>query len=306
MKKEKLLNVKNLSVEFRMYERGLRQHDLQVISDLNLTIHPGEIVAVVGSSGSGKSLLASAILHLLPGNAKVAGEISYKGEILTENRMSQLRGKEIAYVPQSVSNLDPLMRVEKQVLGLFGTKEKQKKLFQKYQLQDTVERMYPHQLSGGMTRRVMIAGAVINDAEFIIADEPTPGLSQDIAEQIMQDFRELADQGCGILLITHDINLAIRYADAVAVFYAGTTVETAPVKDFLTGEEKLRHPYSKALWRALPQNGFQPLPGVQPYAGTIKNGCPFFERCQIRTEECLNHIPNRELREGEVKCIHAT
>lgn len=306
MNSEKLLEVKKLSMEFKMYEKGLRQQNLQVITDLNITVKAGEIVAVVGSSGSGKSLLASAILQLLPGNASVSGEISYQGEVLTKERLEQIRGKEIAYVPQSVANLDPLMRIDQQVIGLYGSREKQRRLFKKYHLEDSVERMYPHQLSGGMARRVLISGAVINDAKLVIADEPTPGLSQSIAEQIMQDFRDLADAGCGVLLITHDINLAIRYADVISVFYAGTTIESAPVEDFVAGEERLRHPYSKALWRALPQNGFQPIPGAQPYAGTVKKGCPFFERCTQRTEKCQGEIPQKTIRNGEVKCLYAT
>ena len=132
-----------------------------------------------------------------------------------------------------------------------------------------------------MTRRVLNIGAVINDAELIIADEPTPGLSEDQAEQLMKDFRSIASDGCGILLITHDINLAIEHADKIAVFYAGTTLETAPASDFRDGENLLRHPYSKALWRALPQNGFHSTPGIQPYAGTVKTGCVYAARCPL-------------------------
>ena len=118
-------------------------------------------------------------------------------------------------------------------------------------------------------------------------------------------FREMADEGRGVVLITHDIDLAVDFADRIAVFYAGTTVETAPAEDFRQGA--LRHPYSQALWRALPQNGFQPIPGFQPYAGSLPKGCLFAPRCPHRTAECeAAPPPVRTLRDGEVRCIHAT
>lgn len=308
MKQNKnILEVKNLSVSFRMYDKGLEQKDLKVISNLNITVREGEILAVAGSSGSGKSLLANAILGILPSNASISGEMKYCGEVLTPAVQKRLRGKEIALVPQSVDYLDPLMHVGKQVIGVRGTREKQREAFQRYELKEEVERMYPFQLSGGMSRRILVSTAVIGDAKLIVADEPTPGLSKEMAKDAMGHFRSLADEGRGIILITHDIDLAFEYADRVAVFYAGTTVETAPVEDFRRGPKALRHPYSQALWRALPQNGFQPIPGTQPYAGDMPEGCLFAPRCPARTEACLKkEIPMRVLRGGEVCCIHAT
>ena len=120
-------------------------------------------------------------------------------------------------------------------------------------------------------------------------------------------FREMADAGKGVILITHDIDLAVEFADRVAVFYAGTTVETALASDFKTGPEALRHPYSKALWNALPQNGFTPIDGFQPYAGSLPTGCLFHPRCSQCSEQCRKAVPpTRELRDGEVRCFHAT
>lgn len=307
MDKKNILEVKNLSVSFQMYDKGLEQIDLKVISNLNISVTEGEILAIAGSSGSGKSLLADAILGILPGNATVKGEMVYCGEPLTMEQQKKLRGREIALVPQSVDYLDPLMQTGKQVIGVRGTAEKQKKVFRKYELREEVEKMYPFQLSGGMARRVLLSTALIGDAKLIVADEPTPGLSKEMAKEAMGNFRALADEGRGIILITHDIDLAFEYADRVAVFYAGTTVETAPVEDFRKGPEALRHPYSKALWRALPQNGFQPIPGTQPYAGSLPRGCLFAPRCPWKTEACCSKdIPMRTLRGGEVCCIHAT
>lgn len=304
-----LLEVKDLSVSFHMYDTGLEQYDLKVISNLNIDVKQGEIVAVAGSSGSGKSLLAHAVMGLLPENAATTGEMYYKGMPLIQKEKEQLRGKEIALVPQSVAYLDPSMRVGTQVLGEKPDQRKrkeQKEVFSRLHLEEHVERLYPFQLSGGMARRVLVSTALISGADLIIADEPTPGLDLEMAVEALTCFREMADEGKAVILITHDIDLAFHVADRVAVFYAGTTVEIAPSKDFREGPEALRHPYSKALWRALPQNGFVPIPGFQPYAKALPKGCLFAPRCPNRTEECEKPIPMQELRGGTVRCIHAT
>lgn len=302
-----VLSVRNLSVKFKMYTGGMQQRLLEVISNLSVNIYTGEVLAVVGSSGSGKSLLAHSILGILPSNAHVSGELCYCGQPLTPEAQQALRGKEIALIPQSVSFLDPLMRVGAQVRGTNASREAQQKIFKRYRLDPSVERMYPHQLSGGMARRVLIATAVIGGAKLIVADEPTPGLSPDLAHETLKNFRELADQGAAVMLITHDIDLALSIADRIAVFYAGTTVETAPVSDFLGNGEALRHPYSRAFLSALPQNEFRAIPGFQPYAGALPKGCLFSPRCSACTEICTQEIPPmRELRGGEVRCVHAT
>jgi len=308
-KQETILEIHDLSVSFRMYDSTLEQKELQVISDLSLTVRPGEIVAIAGSSGSGKSLLASAILGILPSNATVRGHLHYKEEELTPARQAELRGTEIALVPQSVAFMDPLMKVGKQADGHkkpYPT-EKRRGLFRRFQLPERTERLYPFQLSGGMARRVLVSTALLTDANLVIADEPTPGMSLEQAREALKMFREMADEGRGVILITHDIDLAFDFADRIAVFYAGTTVETALAEDFRKGPDALRHPYSKALWRALPQHDFTPIPGFQPYAGSLPQGCLFAPRCPYCTEECRRSTPPmRELRDGEVRCFHAT
>lgn len=308
-KDDTLLEIHNLSVSFCMREHGFRQTDLQVISNLHLTVYPGEMIAVVGSSGSGKSLLASAVLGILPDHATVHGHLHYKGRELTAEHQAQLRGTEIALVPQSVAYLDPLMKIGVQTDGHRKPQptQKRKQLFRRLGLPDQTAQLYPFQLSGGMARRVLVSTALLTDAALIIADEPTPGMSLDQALEALRMFREMAEAGKAVILITHDMDLAIAYADRVAVFYAGTTVETAPASDFQAGPDALRHPYSKALWHALPQNGFQPIPGFQPYVGCAMQGCPFAPRCPHQTAECLADLPPvRELRNGEVRCYHAT
>jgi peptide/nickel transport system ATP-binding protein len=214
------------------------------------------------------------------------------------------------------------MRAGKQVEGIFGSEAAQKAVFARYGLAPDVARLYPYQLSGGMARRVLLSTAVISGAaatdkvRLIIADEPTPGMSVEMARRAMGHFRELADEGAGILMITHDIDLAFEFADRIAVFYAGTTVEIAPARDFKAGPaeaspmEKLRHPYTKALWNAIPQNGFTPISGGQP-AATFTDaekrnaGCAFAPRCPEYSDVCNAAIPMRELRGGEVRCVNA-
>lgn len=308
MKKEPILSVKDLAVSFQMYDNGLEKYDLKVISNLTLDVRPGEIVAIAGSSGSGKSLLAHAVMGLLPENASISGEISYKGKVLSQKEKEALRGKEMALVPQSVSYLDPLMKVGTQVRGRKADKEiikAQREIFRRFHLDEKTEQLYPFQLSGGMARRVLVSTAVLSGAEVIIADEPTPGLDLEMALEALKIFRELSDEGKAVILITHDIDLAFHIADRIAVFYAGTTVEIAAAKDFLEGVDALRHPYSKALWKALPQNGFEPIPGFQPYAKYLPKGCLFSPRCPHKTKECEENIPMREVRGGYVRCIHA-
>lgn len=302
-----LLKVEDLVVAFSMY-RGdsLKKENLEVIHSLSLDVKEGEILAVVGSSGSGKSILASAVLDLLPKNAVVSGKITYDGKPLSMKTTPDLYGKEISFIPQSVDYLDPLMKVGKQVQGVKGSKARQEELFEKYRLGKDTEKKYPFQLSGGMARRVLISGAVMGNPKLIIADEPTPGLDLELAMETLKHFRTLADQGTGILMITHDIDLALNVADRIAVFYAGTIVEIASTQDFLSGRDALRHPYTKALYDALPQNGFKPIPGAQPYAGSLPSGCLFADRCPYRDDACAGEQPEREVRGGKVRCAHAT
>lgn len=309
-KKKPLLDVRELSVSFVQYTRGLRQIVLTVITGLSIEIEPGKILAVVGSSGSGKSLLAHAILGILPVNARVSGAMFYDGEELTPKRQAQLRGRDISFIPQSINFLDPLMKVGPQVRATVRHRNRrhvQRDIFARYHLDRRVEQLYPFQLSGGMARRVLLLGAMVNDARLVIADEPTPGLQPEIVREALAHLRQLADEGRAVMLITHDIGAALDVADYIAVFYAGTTVEIAPVKDFSGNGETLRHPYSKILWRALPQNDFMSVPGFQPAPGSLPAGCLFSPRCGMAEVDCFKKRPSEQiLRGGKVRCNHAT
>lgn len=302
-----VLDIKDLTISFSQYDKGLRKIELEVIKNLNVTVNPGEVVAVVGSSGSGKSLLAHAVLGLLPTNCSASGFIYFNGELMDSKRIEEVRGKGIVLVPQSVTYLDPLEKVGKQVRRERKEKSvitRQKELFKYYGLDEKTEQLYPFELSGGMARRVLLSASMMENPRLIIADEPTPGLHLEAAKKAMQHFRNFANEGHGVLLITHDVELSLEVADRIAVFYAGTTLEEALVSDF-TSMDKLRHPYTQALWRALPQNGFEATPGTQPYAKEKIEGCPFAPRCDKFSEECKGEVPMRTVRDGTVRCVKA-
>ena len=267
-----LLQVEHLSIGFRMYDPEAaylqaRRVQSTVIEDLSISVHAGEIVAVVGASGSGKTLLADSIMGLFEPNAQVTGAIWFDGELQDARGLARLRGNGIALVPQGVSHLNPLMQVGRQVEGFPGGRkppqeriERRERLFERYGLAPEVAHMYPHELSGGMARRVLLCCALMDDPKVIIADEPTPGLDLDLALAALADFREFADAGGGVMLITHDIELALRVADRVAVFHDGTIVEETAVENFAS-PDTLRHPFTKALWHALPEHDFAIVEG---------------------------------------------
>lgn len=258
-----LLQVENLSMGFSMYDPDeprffrAKKRLVPAIKDLSVSVHAGEVMAVVGASGSGKTLLADAIFALFEPNAEARGTVWFDGERCSADSLARLRGRGISLVPQSVSHLDPLMKVGKQVRGVARDaadakrrERKQREQFERYGLAPEVEEMYPFELSGGMARRVLLCCALIDEPRLIVADEPTPGLDLDLAVKALDDLRAFADEGGGVLLITHDIELALRVADRIAVFKDGTVVEETSVAAF-ESPETLRHPFSRELWHAV-------------------------------------------------------
>ena len=154
------------------------------------------------------------------------------------------------------------------------------------------DKYYPFQLSGGMARKVLLSTALVSDTKVIIADEPTPGLDEKSLNEALQNFRDIADNGCAVLMITHDIEAALKIADKIAIFYAGTTLEIANVK---------------ALYEALPQNGFKPIKGNQPLPNELPKGCLFCDRCEEASADCKMIRPDsKEVRNGMVRCLYAT
>lgn len=305
-----LLEIDDLSVRFSPSAGGAGCRQTAAALDrLSLVLDEGEILAVIGASGSGKSVLAHALLGILPANAAVSGSMRFDGAPLTPVAQAKLRGRQIALVPQSVLYLNPLMRAGTQVKYAVKSGDPaaaQAEAFARYRLAEEVARYYPHQLSGGMARAVLLSTATVGGARLLIADEPTPGLEPAVVAEAMIALRELARQGRAVLLITHDIEAALAVADRVAVLYAGTVAEIARADDFAGDGCRLRHPYTRALWRALPHNGFVPLPGAQPANDNISQGCAFAPRCSEASGRCQEAQEMKSVRDGWVRCVHAT
>lgn len=260
-----LLQLDDVSVGFERYAgRGVLapRETRFVVEHLSLSLHEGEILALVGASGSGKTLIADTIMGLFAANAQVTGRVWFDGDAMDERSLTPLRGNRIAFVPQSVESLDPLQRVGRQIERLAQGMTKQeararrRELFARYRLDEETARCYPFELSGGMARRVLLIGALMNRPRVIVADEPTPGLDMELAVRAMDDFRAFANDGGGVLLITHDIELALRVADRIAVFQNGTVVEETAVASFAS-PDLLQHPFSRKLWHALPEHGME-------------------------------------------------
>lgn len=308
-----MLDIDNLRVEFTRYGRGGKRTTARPVNNLTLDMREGEILAIIGSSGSGKSLLAHTLLGLLPANARISGAITYRDKPLTPKRIKKLRGREIALIPQSVAHLNPLVNVGRQVYRaarLSGqccrtAATKRDESFRRYELRDTVQGMFPFQVSGGMARRVLTATATAGDARLLIADEPTTGLDEGAARRSLDYLRRLADGGRSVMLISHDLEAALAVADRVAVIYAGSVVEIAPVFQFRENGH-VRHPYTQALWDALPGRSFSHVPGNQPAEDDESPGCSFADRCPRVRQQCREAAPEmRTVDANRVRCHHA-
>lgn len=266
-----LLSVEHLSVSFDMYDASApyfsgRRVRVTPIDDLSIAVHAHELVAVVGASGSGKTLLADSVFGLFEPNSEVRGRVWFDGRDMDAAGLRELRGHGLSLVPQGVDYLDPLMRVGEQIVGDCGRgaegrrlrairRRHMLRLFDSYGLQACVADQNPFELSGGMARRVLLICALMDHPKVIVADEPTPGLDLDLAVHALDDLKAFARNGGGVLLITHDLDLALRVADRVAVFKDGTVVEETSVENF-DRPELLREPFSRALWHAMPGHDF--------------------------------------------------
>lgn len=257
------LDVRDLRVAFVQYERGLRRRVVEAVTGMTLAAHAGELVALVGASGAGKSLFGHAVLGMLPPNARAGGEVRLGGRLLDEPARRRLAGNGLVLLPQGGSYLDPTARVGAQVrraarlAGRNDPAAAARGALAERGLDAGVGRLHPHELSGGMARRVVGAIAGIGDPAVVIADEPTPGLHPEAVASALQGLRRTADGGAAVVLITHDLRGALGVADRVVVCRAGRTVDEAAVADFAGDGERLAHPYTRALWQALPGHGFR-------------------------------------------------
>lgn len=252
-----LLSVEGLTVSFVQYDRGIRRRVIPALNGVDLSVEPGELLTVVGASGSGKSLLAHAVLGLLPGNATCQGTIRYDGEELTGEVLRRVRGSEIRLIPQSVNYLDPSLRVGEQLrLGIPDrSKPAVYELLESFGLDADVYRRFPHELSGGMARRVLLSTCFGDSVRLVIADEPTPGIHPDALAEILTEFRKLRDAGISVMLITHDMVSGMGIADRVAVFHNGRITCTFTPAQLLDPNSDI-DPYARRLWAAQPANDF--------------------------------------------------
>ena len=283
---------------------------LPAVRDLSLTIAPGEAVGLVGESGSGKSVTSLAIMRLLPPQASIAGAIRFGGHDLLklpEDEMRGIRGAKIAMIFQEpMSALNPVMRVGDQVAeAVRAHSAVSKKQAYARALQALVDvalpeperraRDYPHQLSGGMRQRVMIAMALVNRPQLLIADEPTTALDVTIQAQILDLLRHLRQKfGLAMLFVSHDLGVISSIADRVAVMYAGRIVEAGGVREVFA---KPMHPYTRGLMHAVPSlrtDRSQPLAtidGSVPSVADLPPGCAFGPRCRLHIPACSQAMP---------------
>lgn len=289
----------------------------QALYNVSFSLKEGHTLAIVGESGCGKSMTAMSILNLLPKNAKIlSGEVLYEGNnLLRLNDVDyrKIRGQQIALIPQDpLTSLNPLFTVGDQLLevikihqGLTGKSayEAAVEAFEAVQIPSARERLksYPHEFSGGMKQRAIIAMALACKAKILIADEPTTALDVTIQAQIMDLIKELQKEyDMSVILITHDLALVKENADDICVMYAGRIVEYSDCEEFFN--EPL-HPYSKALLKALPSNGgisLEPIEGQPPSINTDITGCRFHPRCKSRISICSEVIPDLK----SVKDVH--
>ena len=261
-----LLAIEDFSLAFRRYAGLTRQSLVTVLEGLGFAVARGEVVALVGASGAGKSLLAHALFGILPPNAVTSGRILLDGAALDERSWPSCRGRRMGLVPQSLSHLDPLVRCGRQLAwaaarsGRASSAAERLALLARFELDPAIVRYFPHQLSGGMARRLMLAIATIGAPDLVVADEPTSGLDPRNARAVLGHLRGLADAGKGVLLITHDLVQCLPVADRVAILRQGRLVGTEPAAAFAGDGAALVSPYARALWRAMPENDFMGAP----------------------------------------------
>ncbi len=286
------LKIEDLSVGFTVRQGLFRERQIPVVNNLSLSLKSGELLAVVGESGSGKTVFTKAIMGdlILPKYATVSGKIAYHGKEIPQEQWGEIAKENITWIPQSISHLDPLMKIKHQM-----------KLDLEQPLAKKTENLYPFQCSGGMARQALFSVIHDDKGDIILADEPTSGLDTKTATKNLQELKVWTTKGKSVILITHDIDLAIAIADKIAVFHQGTIVEIANSADFKSGVHSLRHPYTQILFLSLPQNGFHSYEGIAKVPKKTK-GCPFAMQCEEVRQSCSDFVPLRAVNEGFVRC----
>lgn len=316
---DNILEVKNLSFSFRTYGGTVK-----AVRDVSFNLKRGEILGIVGESGCGKSVTAQSILKLNPEPPGFfeSGSIMYNGEDLvkkTDKQMRKIRGRHIGFIFQDpMTSLNPTMRIGKQVEEIFtGDREMTKAqkreralaLFEKLGISDPERRLtqYPHELSGGMKQRVMIAIALVGEPDIIIADEPTTSLDVTIEAQILQILKEMSRAtNTSVIIITHDLGVIAKLCDRVLVMYGGKVMERGNVNEIFY---KTAHPYTSGLMHSIARlnmnkdEELRPIEGSPPDLFCPPTGCPFAARCEYAMEICGEQpAPMTELPDGHSTC----
>lgn len=313
---QSVLEIKNFSLGLEIDRKTY-----SVLKDINFSFFKGKIHAIVGESGCGKTMSMMSMLRLLPKNSKfLGGKILFEGKNileLDERDMREIRGRKIALIPQDpMTSLNPLYTVENQLLEtimLHNDVSKERaldialKTLESVEFKDAQKRIkaYPHELSGGMKQRVIIAMALAANADILIADEPTTALDVTIQAQILKLLEKIKEQGRTIILITHDLGVVARYSDDISIMYLGRVVERAQ-SDVLFKHP--RHPYTKALIEALPVKKGKKLKNIKGQPSPITEpvlGCPFHPRCERADDRCRAACPGlKNIDNTGVACYH--
>lgn len=318
-----LLEVKNLHTYFKT-----RKGIVKAVNDVSYSLDSGKTIGIVGESGSGKSVSAMSILQLLDGNGYIAeGEVIFEGKDLTklsQQEMYSIRGNKISVIFQEpMTSLNPVFTIKRQLSEPFiihqkmSKKEAEKKAVEMlYAVQipnpETVLLQYPHQLSGGMRQRVMIAMALACKPKILIADEPTTALDVTIQAQILHLMNELQrENGTAIIFITHDLGVINEMADDVVVMYCGQVVEQASARTIFSQDCPASHPYTEGLMHSIPRmdnvgTKLKPIPGVVPHPLALPKGCKFAPRCKYATQRCLEEEPmlNEVFPGQRIRCFY--
>ena len=302
-----MLEVKNLHTYFKT-----KKGTVKAVNDVSYTLEHGKTIGIVGESGSGKSVSAMSILHLLDGNGYIAdGEIWFDGKDLTklsQEDMYKIRGNRISVIFQEpMTSLNPVFTISRQLSeplmihqGL-SKKAAHKKAIEMLEAvnipnPEAFVKQYPHQLSGGMRQRVMIAMALACKPDILIADEPTTALDVTIQAQILKLMNDLQrENGTSIIFITHDLGVINEMADDVVVMYCGQVVEKSSAR-VIFSNNPVSHPYTEGLMYSIPRldsidEKLEPIPGVVPHPLALPKGCKFAPRCKYATQKCLEEEP---------------
>lgn len=319
-----LLEIHDLHTFFKT-KKGI----VKAVNGVSYSVEPGKTLGVVGESGSGKSVSAMSILKLLDGNGYIdSGEIIFDGKNLADvsvKDMCKIRGNEISVIFQEpMTSLNPVYTIEKQLNEVYLTHQKiTKKEASEKSLEmlkavkipnpESIMKQFPHQLSGGMRQRVMIAMALACEPSLLIADEPTTALDVTIQAQILKLMNELKkEKGTSILFITHDLGVINQMADEVAVMYCGQVVEMCKARTIFAKETTCSHPYTEGLMTSIPRLDtpvgarLEAIPGAVPHPLNLPKGCKFAPRCKYATEKCMNEEPKLELAEDNhlIRCFY--